>query len=153
MNNQCIRFLEDLTLNNLKTLLAKGAKSELGNNEIDSTLTFLAGMPASSLTGVYGVSVEVTYRNETIRLYFIATKAKSATTPSINKRFSIKDLGIKKAFEPAVLKRAELIGFPLMVNITDLTPPTGLMLYKEAVDKKGIDKIEASGIPKILGLE
>lgn len=152
MDNQGIKFIEDLTINNVKSLMLKGGGSLVLDENISSTLNLLVDLPASSLTGFKGVTLEVTFKDNVIRLYFLATKAKSATNNSIALRFSIKELGIQKAFEKAILKRAELIEYPLLVDTSALLAPTHEAIYKEAVIKKGVALLEESGIPEMLGI-
>ena len=152
MDNQCVKFIEDLTINNVKSLMLKGGGSLVLDKNLSSTLDLLVGLPPPSLTGFKGVSLEVTCKGNVISLYFLVTKAKSAKNNSIALRFSIKELGIKKAFENAILKRAELIEYPLLVDTSALLAPTHEAIYKEAIMKKGVALLEESGIPEMLGI-
>ena len=143
MDNQCVKFIEDLTINNVKSLMLKGGGSLVLDKNLSSTLDLLVGLPPPSLTG---------FKGNVISLYFLVTKAKSAKNNSIALRFSIKELGIKKAFENAILKRAELIEYPLLVDTSALLAPTHEAIYKEAIMKKGVALLEESGIPEMLGI-
>lgn len=152
MNTIGIRFLEDLSINSIKHLINKGGEALVLDESIRPMLKLLAEMPSSSLTGVKGVSLEVVIKNNSVLLYFLATKGKTSNSKSIALRFSINTLGIQKAFECAVLKRAELIEHPLLIDTNTLFAPSPMAIYEEAVSKKGIALLEDSELKEILKL-
>ena len=82
-----------------------------------------------------------------------AMKGRSESNEKVlSKTFSIKKLGIDKAFKEAVKKRAEYCDFKGPLPLDNISIPTLSDIYDHVVEKKGIEWTQSNNTKSILGL-